>query len=412
MKYFRYSIVIVLALLFSFTAHAGPNVTVDFETDPLFSEADIAPGDSTTKWVRVTNHTVETQVIGVMATNTYDCGGDPYCLADVLDIEIKEGATTLYTNTLAGFFSDGGVVLSNLAGSDTQTQYDVTVSFPVPIENEYQNLATQFDLIFGFVQDAGGEGGGIEIVISTVSSGGGSSGGGGSVGGGGFFEPLIHLQKSGDISVTLGGIASYTIVITNLGSASASNLLIIDSLPPGFTFTGPTTGTIYSNGYEQAWTLPILGPKAIHTITYTLLAPPDASGQYTNRASVSADGKTVVPYFADDAFDFSVVTVAGFQYDAPGTVSESANGTAGGSNTQQPGSSSGQDDPSVLGFEYLPVTGGDILAYFGVGDSSVVLQPEKRTQISHFLIGAVVYSLALITILFLRFRRKNLVKKA
>lgn len=366
---------IIGALGFAAPAYAGPNVSVEFETTPLFQELNTMPGDSTTRWVKVTNHTAETRVIGVSAVNQYDCSLDPYCLADILTIDIREGATVLYSNSLSGFFADsvndGGVVLSSLAGGETTTQYDIMVSFPAVIGNDYQTLTVFFDLVFGFVTQPGTNGGG--VTISTTGGGGG---------GGGFFTPLLHIQKSGDAIVEPDGTASYILSVSNLGLAAANAVVVTDTLPAGFTFAPPITGTVtVSAGQEtQTWLIPIIGPGAVQTISYSITVPANASGKYTNVAIVSAQGATSGNFYDDDSFDFSAVTVAGYEYNVPVDDGSASHTSGTGANGLV------QEFTKVLGFEQLPVTGGDVLAYFGIGKTTNPLSPEKHNTISQYIV--------------------------
>src|SRR3989344_2147169 len=130
------------------TAYAIGDLTVLWETDPLFNETNIAPGFTKTKTVNVANGAVSTRPVGVRGILTSDPGN----LASVMNIEIKEGATTLYSNTLSQFFIDSagpdGIFLSNLA-SGANTDYDFIVTFDTAAGNEFQNQTIIFNLQIG-----------------------------------------------------------------------------------------------------------------------------------------------------------------------------------------------------------------------------------------------------------------------
>lgn len=139
-------------------------LTVVFENDPLFNEANFLPGDNVSRWVQAANSSGETKSMAAEAIYV----SDPDGLADVLNLEIKEGQQVLYDGTLAGFFDAGEVYLSELADGG-QTQYDFTVSFAPGAENEYQGKSLGFDILVGFQG---------EIAVSGGTPPGGGGGGG------------------------------------------------------------------------------------------------------------------------------------------------------------------------------------------------------------------------------------------
>lgn len=137
-----------IKLSFNSTAFAVGDLTVTWETDPLFNETNIAPGFTKTKNVNVANGAISARPVGVRGILTSDSGN----LASVLNIEIKEGATTLYSDTLSQFFSDSGgpdgIFLSNLDPGNN-TDYSFTVTFDTGAGNEFQNQTIIFDLVIG-----------------------------------------------------------------------------------------------------------------------------------------------------------------------------------------------------------------------------------------------------------------------
>jgi hypothetical protein len=123
-----------------------PNLEVEFQNDPLFSEANFMPGDGVTRWVKVTNNTTQTQPIDTWAINVNNSDN----LGDLISLEIKEGVTSLYNDTFSSFFTGGNVFLSNLAGNGTQTQYDFIATFDPGTDNDYQGKSLGFDIVIGF----------------------------------------------------------------------------------------------------------------------------------------------------------------------------------------------------------------------------------------------------------------------
>jgi len=130
------------------TAYAIGDLTVVWETDPLFNETNIAPGFTKTKNVNVVNGAPSFRPVGVRGILTSDTGS----MSSVINIEIKAGAATLYNNSLAQFITDSGgpdgIFLSNLSAGDN-TDYDFIVTFASSAGNEFQNQTIIFDLQIG-----------------------------------------------------------------------------------------------------------------------------------------------------------------------------------------------------------------------------------------------------------------------
>src|SRR3989344_1881358 len=98
------------------------------------------------------------------------------------------------------------------------------------------------------------------------------------------LAPVLTIAKSILESFTTpNGTLNYTVVVTNLGPGVASNVVLTDTLPAGFTYVVPTGAT------TQTWNLRNMAVGASQTITYAVLVGPNvASGVYTNTASVNA----------------------------------------------------------------------------------------------------------------------------
>jgi len=136
---------------------AVSNFTVNFEQQPLFSEANFVPGQSVTRWVEVTNNTSESKTIGVKAKNYTSCSQD--CLADQLNLAISDGESNLYEDSLANFFAAGEKKLSDL-GAGAAIKYYFTITFLSGAGNNYQDKQVGFDFDIGiFGQETIGGGG-------------------------------------------------------------------------------------------------------------------------------------------------------------------------------------------------------------------------------------------------------------
>lgn len=165
--------VIAANIFFVFSAHAAAgDLEVIFESQPLFSEANFLPGGETARFIKVKNNTSDSKNIIIEAINK----SDPDGFASQLTLDIKEGLTSRYSDTLENFFAAGEVALSFLAGNGAQTQYDVTIGFTSASDNTYQGKTLGFDLLVGFegAEDIPSEAG--SNAISTDSNGGGGGG--------------------------------------------------------------------------------------------------------------------------------------------------------------------------------------------------------------------------------------------
>jgi len=124
---------------------------VEFQDEPLFNEANFLPGQSITRWIRVTNNSGETQRIATEAINVNNSDN----LGNVLNLEIKEGSIIHYSNSLSDFFNTGEVFLSDL-GNGNNTQYDFSVSFYPGAYDSFQGKSLSFDFLVGFQGADGG----------------------------------------------------------------------------------------------------------------------------------------------------------------------------------------------------------------------------------------------------------------
>src|SRR5207253_4053288 len=101
----------------------------------------------------------------------------------------------------------------------------------------------------------------------------------------------VSVTKSdGVTSVVPGTSTTYTIVVTNAGPSTATNVVVSDPLPAGVTsFTWSGNGKANQSG-ALSDTIASLAPGA--SVTYTVVAQtsPSATGSLTNTASVTGPG--------------------------------------------------------------------------------------------------------------------------
>jgi len=215
-------LVLLLASLPAFVAADENSLIVDFQETPLFDEANFLPGNSVTRFARVTNNTGETKRIAIEAINTTGSND----LADVLNMRIVEGTAELYNDTLSNFFGAGEIFLSELAGNGIPTQYDLTVSFQsLASDPELWEESLGFNILIGFQ----GEGGGGSFPTS----------GGGGVG---SILPRGLVIQSESVEATEIGETSVTILWTTSFSSTSQVIYAAAGEPRGLDLSAPNFG--------------------------------------------------------------------------------------------------------------------------------------------------------------------------
>jgi uncharacterized repeat protein (TIGR01451 family) len=101
----------------------------------------------------------------------------------------------------------------------------------------------------------------------------------------------IAVLKTGPTNGVAGSNLTYTVTVTNLGPASATNILVTDQLPAGFTFVSASpAATVFNNA--ASWTV---GSLALNARTnFTVTAVSAEGGNFTNVAFAVTSG-TVDP---------------------------------------------------------------------------------------------------------------------
>jgi large repetitive protein len=103
--------------------------------------------------------------------------------------------------------------------------------------------------------------------------------------------PLLQILKTGPATATAGGNIVYTIAVTNIGSANATNAILTDPAPAGLAYV--SAGAPCSGGFPC--NLGTLTPgQSITVANVTFAIGSDVSGQIVNIASVSSDQTTPV----------------------------------------------------------------------------------------------------------------------
>lgn len=119
-----------------------------------------------------------------------------------------------------------------------------------------------------------------------------------------------NIDRVADLSVAktgtdpVDGVITWTIVVTNAGPATATALVIEDSLPASLTATSASDGCTVDDGVVRC-EIAELGVDATAQVTITTEVADDAAGSITNTASVSSAEVTV-----PDANDTDSASVA------------------------------------------------------------------------------------------------------
>jgi uncharacterized repeat protein (TIGR01451 family) len=94
-------------------------------------------------------------------------------------------------------------------------------------------------------------------------------------------QPKLDVVKKGPSSIELGEIATWTVTVTNQGSADATNVVVNDKLPEAFEATTPLTQDIGT-----------LTPGESRSVTYSAKAV--KQGEFRNLAVATYDGGPAV----------------------------------------------------------------------------------------------------------------------
>lgn len=145
------------------SAYAIGDLTVTWQgagtgdTGPMFTVANMAPGQSEQKTITVVNGAATSRPVGIRGVKTDETGS----IGDVMEIIISKSGTDLYggttgTKTLTQFFTDSllpdGIGLGQLNPGATAI-YTVKVDFQQSANNDYQDKTLTFNLIIGLSID-------------------------------------------------------------------------------------------------------------------------------------------------------------------------------------------------------------------------------------------------------------------
>ncbi len=103
--------------------------------------------------------------------------------------------------------------------------------------------------------------------------------------------PDLTIVKNGPATAVPGDLITYTLTVTNIGIATATNTIVVDTLPAALTSSVPTT-----------WSVGSLAPGATWTTSFTATVAANAAGTtVVNQATASATTDSDPANNTDDA---------------------------------------------------------------------------------------------------------------
>jgi len=143
-------IVAIIGLFFSYQKAQAttPTFTLTYagEPGPLFNETNMAPLDTVTKQIQVTNNSDQTEQFALNLHNLL--GVSNAKLADVLSVEVSYNEKIFVVSTRLSDLPDQDIIIQDIPAGQTY-YYDIKVTL-ANVGNEYQGQQTSFDLTFGW----------------------------------------------------------------------------------------------------------------------------------------------------------------------------------------------------------------------------------------------------------------------
>ncbi len=251
----------------------------------LFKELDILPGNTTNRWIKVTNLSGGQRQIAV-AVNGHNstCPSANGVLSDVLQLTIKENSSQLYRDSLTNFYTAGEKYLSPIESSSTNT-YEFSVFFnPTARDNNYQGCTTNFNFDIGFWGES----------ISQEITPPGSGGGGGAV----FIAGLIISGENASPvqtnSVTINWQTNQDATSRVIYSAGSESHNLQWTIPPNY---GYAHSTAENSDKSTGHSVTITGLSASTTYYFRCVshASPDTISPehtFTTLASQAGNGQS------------------------------------------------------------------------------------------------------------------------
>lgn len=196
-------------------------LSVQFESTPLFLNANVTPGDQVERTVVVSNTGSALETVRASVRNQFSDG-----LSEVMRLTISSNSTVYFTGSFKDFFALPYAELGTLTGGSNRT-YTFRASLPSTVGNPYQHKTLRFDLLIGFV--------GGQIVPDTPRGGGGGGGSTFSL----FNEAVAAdtINRSATITWQTNRDATTYLICADVGLGPVT----LTTVPPlfGYAFTVP-----------------------------------------------------------------------------------------------------------------------------------------------------------------------------
>jgi hypothetical protein len=134
-------------------------LSVDFQGDDpdgtLFGEAFFLPGDTVTRWAKVTNLTDRKIAVKIVVSGFLQTGG----MAEKIDFLIKKHGNTdpVFNGTLKKLNDDGILIIDPALSAGVTQQYDFSATFKPESGREYMGMSVNFNLNIGSDGEINGE---------------------------------------------------------------------------------------------------------------------------------------------------------------------------------------------------------------------------------------------------------------
>jgi len=130
-------------------------IEVGYERTPLFDDANLAPGDSVSRWVTVKNSDSAPRAVSMQFYDT-DKGGFGLLgknLASQFNFEIKKNGASVYSKKLDAAFDESEIAMNSSLAAGADEKYDFILSFDAAAGNDYQDKQLSFSICVGFAGD-------------------------------------------------------------------------------------------------------------------------------------------------------------------------------------------------------------------------------------------------------------------
>lgn len=130
-------------------------IEVGYERTPLFDDANLAPGDSVSRWVTVKNSDSAAHGVSMQFYDT-DKGGFGLLgqnLASQFNFEIKKNGASVYSKKLDAAFDESEIAMNSSLAAGADEKYDFILSFDTAAGNDYQGKQLSFSICVGFAGD-------------------------------------------------------------------------------------------------------------------------------------------------------------------------------------------------------------------------------------------------------------------